>query len=174
MNSKYLKSIAVLSIICLTIAALLGVVNFITAPVIEQAEIEATNKALAEVRPGADSFTPLTLTDYEGLDATITDIYSDTLGGYVVKLTTAGHQAGLVIMVGIDENGAVSGAKCLASAETYGEEKTYGDKTVGATAETIDSVATVSGVTKTTKAYRNAVKAALDAAIIISAKGGSQ
>ncbi len=174
MNSKYLKSIAVLSIICLVIAALLGVVNFITAPVIEQAQIDATNKALAEVRPGVESFTSLSLADYEGLDATITDAYSDALGGFVFKLTTSGHQSGLVIMVGIDENGAVSGAKCLASAETYGAEKTYGDTTVGATAETIDSVATVAGITKTTRAYRNAVKAALDAAIIIGQKGGAQ
>ncbi len=172
MSFKYVKSVAVLSLICLVVAALLGVVNFITAPVIEAAEKEETNKALREVRSAANDFTAINVADYTELDVSITEGYSDDLGGYVFKMSTTGFNHGLVILVGIDENGTVVGAKCLASGETLGEEKTYGDATVGSTVDTIDSVATRSGATKTTLAYRNAVKAALEAAKIIGEKGG--
>ncbi len=171
LKSKYTKSVIVLAVICLISALLLAVVNFVTAPVIEAAEKEATNKALREVRADANDFTALDLTAHTDLDASVTEGYSDDLGGYVFKLSTTGFNPGLVILVGIDENGVVRGAKCLASGETLGAEKTYGESTVGADLGTIDTVATVSGVTKTTLAYRNAVKAALEAAKIIGEKG---
>ena len=171
LKSKYTKSVIVLAVVCLVSALLLAVVNFITAPVIDAAEKEATNKALREVRAGANEFTALDLSAYTDLDASITEGYSDDLGGYVFKMSTTGFNPGLVVLVGIDENGVVVGAKCLASGETLGAEKTYGDNTVGADLDSIDGVATVSGVTKTTLGYRNAVKAALEAAKIVSEKG---
>ena len=74
-------------------------------------------------------------------------------------------------MCGVNADGTVSGTKCLSSSETLGYEKTYGENLVGKTSETVDEVATIAGATKTTAAYRNAVKDALNAAIILG--GGS-
>jgi hypothetical protein len=101
----------------------------------------------------------------------ITKIHKEANGGYVVEVVGKGYGAGLTIMCGIDGSGAITGAKCLRSGETLGYEKTYGEGTVGKTAETIDSLDTISGATLTTNGYRNAVKDALNAAIILG--GGS-
>lgn len=174
MSMKYVKSVAVLSAICLILAAALGAVNMLTSSVIEAAEIEAVNKALAEVREGAEKFTKIDISSYGNLPATVTEAYSaDDIGGFVVKLTTKGYASGLVIMVGIDGEGVVTGTKVLSSGETLGEEKTYGENLIGSDIESVDGVATVSGATMTTGAYKNAVKDALSAADIFGAVGGA-
>ncbi|MBQ8202998.1 MAG: FMN-binding protein [Clostridia bacterium] len=168
--NRYLKSIVVLTAICGVIAILLSATNFVTAPIIKQNENAAANKALLEVMPEGKEFTLVDISSYE-LPDTVTSVYEESSGGYVVQLTTAGYSTGLVIMCGVDKTGAVTGATCLASGETLGAEKTYGDKTVGKTIEDIDSVDTVASITRTTEAYRNAVKDALNTAIILG--GGS-
>ncbi len=167
---KYIKSVIALTVICAVVAMLLAVTNYITAPIIEENASAAANEALAVVLPGGEGFTPVDLSAYE-LPATVTEAYSEAKGGTVVKLTTAGYGSGLVIMCGINSDGEITGATCLASTETFGAEKTYGDTAVGMKADTIDGLDTVSGVTKTTTAYKNALKDALNAAIILG--GGS-
>ena len=166
-----IKSVVVLSAICLILAAVLAVVNAITAPIIADAEAAAANEALRVVYPAGESFEDVDLADYSGLPTTVSEIKRANDGGYVVKLTTSGHKSGLVIMCGIDPEGKVTGATCLASSETYGYEKTYGSALVGATLDTVADVDTVAGATKTTGAYRNAVRDALGAVAIIG--GGS-
>ena len=82
----------------------------------------------------------------------------------------------MVILCGISADGRVSGSLCLSSGETLGYEKTYGDAVKGATLSTVDGVDAVSGATKTTEGYRNAVKDALTAFSTLKAneqKGGS-
>lgn len=165
-----IKSIAALTVICTVIAALLAVTNHITAPVIEKNDAAAANAALLEVMPEGKDFKPVDLTGKE-LPGTVEEVYREESGGYVVKLNTSGFNPGMVIMCGVSAEGTVTGAVCLGSGETLGEEKTYGEKTVGKTVEDIDGVETVAGVTKTTEAYRNAVKDALNTAIILG--GGS-
>lgn len=164
--NKHLKSVIVLTAICSVMAILLSVTNFITGPIIKQNESAASNKALLEVMPEGKEFTLVDLSSYE-LPETVTEVYSESGGGYVVKISTAGYNTGLVIMCGVDGEGKVTGATCLASNETLGAEKTYGDKTVGKTIEDIDALDTVAGVTRTTAAYKAAVKDALNTAIIL-------
>jgi Na+-translocating ferredoxin:NAD+ oxidoreductase RnfG subunit len=65
----------------------------------------------------------------------------------------------------------VTGAVCLSSNETLGYEKTFGENFAGKNAEGVAAVEAISGATKTTAAYRDAVKDALNAAIILG--GGS-
>ncbi|MBQ8892956.1 MAG: FMN-binding protein [Clostridia bacterium] len=167
---KYLKSVIALTAICAVVALLMAATNYLTAPIIEQNESAAANEALLVVMPEGEDFELMDLSGYE-LPATVTEVYAESTGGYVVKLTTAGYSTGLVIMCGVDAAGTVTGATCLASSETLGAEKTYGEKTVGKTAADIDTVDTVASMTKTTGAYRNAVKDALNAAVILG--GGS-
>ncbi len=144
--------------------------NSITKPLIEKNAASEANAALLIVHPDGGEFTQLDLTGKE-LPATVTEAYTASNGGYVVKLLTSGYGSDMVLMCGIDANGTVTGATCLSSTETLGYEKTYGDSLAGKTVEDIDSVEAISGATKTTAAYKNAVKDALNAAIILG--GGS-
>lgn len=162
------KSVIVLFSICLVVAALLAAVNYITAPLIEQADIEKTNNALKIVMKDATAFD---LLDTEGLDlpGSVTDVYKGDNGGYVFKMSVSGYASGLVILCGIGTDGTVTGVQCLSSGETLGAEKTYGDSFTGKTS--IDGIDTVSGATLTTKAFRNAINDAFTA--FNAVKGGN-
>lgn len=163
---KSIKNIAVLVCICAVVSVLLAVTNALTAPLIAENEAKKANEALLNVMPEGKSFTKMDISTYT-LPATVKEAYRAENGGYVIRLQTTGYSSGFVIMCGIMPDGTVSGAVCLASTETLGYEKTFGDHFKGKNSETVDSVDTVSGATKTTGAYRAAIKDALNAAIIL-------
>ena len=165
-----MKSIIVLVCICLAMTVALAFTNSITAPIIEKNQSAAANEALLVVMPEGGSFEAVDLSAYT-LPATVAEAYKAENGGYVFKLITTGYSSGFVIMCGVNADGTVSGAVCLESTETLGFEKNYGDALVGKTSEDIETVDTISGATKTTAAYRSAVKDALNSAIILG--GGS-
>ena len=167
---KHIKSVISLTAICAVVALLLSLSNYITAPIIKKQESDAVAKALSVVLPNGEDFQSVDLSSYK-LPSTVTEIYSEKNGGYVFKMSTTGYASGLVILCGIDSEGKVKGATCIASNETNGAENNYGDKLVDKTLETVDSIDTVSGSTKTTLAYRNAVKDALNSFVILN--GGS-
>ena len=167
----YIKNLAVFVCICSVITVLLAATNFITAPVIAENQNAAANAALLEVMPEGKGFETADLTDI-ALPATVTEVHKETSGlGYVVKLTTAGYGTDFVIMCGVSADGVVTGAVCLSSNETLGKEKTYGEGFKDKDAAGVDAVDIISGATKTTEAYKNAVKDALNTAIIMG--GGS-
>ena len=159
--TKSIKSVIVLTAVCLVMALALGTVNYFTASVIEQNEADRATIARQQVRPGAKSFEKVDLADYEGIPNTVTEFYTDDIGGYVAVLLTKGYKTGLKIMCGVDSDGKVTGCVCLASNETLGYEKEYGNQLLGATLLDIDTVDTVASATLTTAAYRAAVKDAL-------------
>ena len=167
---KSIQSTLVLVGICAVMAILLAVTNAITAPIIEKNQSAAANDALLEVMPNGQGFEAVDITAHT-LPATVTEVYKETSGGYVVKMTTAGYSSGMVIMCGVNADGTISGAVCLSSSETLGYEKTFGASFVGKDAAGVDAVDTISGATKTTSAYKNAIKDALNTAIILG--GGS-
>lgn len=167
---KSLKSTLTLVCICSVIAIALAFTNYITAPIIEKNENAAANEMLLVVMPDGESFEKIDTSAYT-LPSTVTEVYKAQNGGHVFKLTTTGYSTGFSIMCGVNADGTVSGAVCLASTETLGYEKTYGDGLAGKDLATIESVDTISGATKTTAAYRSAVKDALNAAVILG--GGS-
>ena len=167
---KSVRSTLTLLLICAVMAVLMAVTNTITAPIIEQNQAAAANDALKVVMPNGQGFEKMDVSGYT-LPATVTEVYSEASGGYVFKLTTTGYSSGLVILCGVNANGTVSGATCLASTETLGYEKTFGENFIGKNMEGVDGVDTVSGATRTTGAYRDAMKDALNAAVILG--GGS-
>lgn len=167
---NYIKSVGALTVICAVIAILLALTNSITAPVIEKNANAAANEALLIVLPDGEEFTSVDLSSYE-LPSTVTEAFTEKNGGVVVKLTTSGYGSDMVIMVGIDGSGTVTGATCLSSNETLGYEKTYGESVAGATVDTVDGIDVIAGATKTTAAYKGAVKDALNTAVILG--GGS-
>ncbi len=167
---KSLKSIVVLVSICAVMAILLALTNSLTAPIIAQNQNAAANEALLVVMPHGQGFEKVEF-DAAALPATVTEVYKEKNGGYVFTLTTVGYGSGLVIMCGINADGTVSGVVCLGSSETLGYEKTFGENFTGKDAAGVDAVDTISGATKTTAAFKNAVKDALNAVIILG--GGS-
>ncbi len=167
----YIKNLAVFVCICSVITVLLAATNFITAPVIAENQNAAANAALLEVMPEGKGFETADISTFS-LPATVTEVHKETSGlGYVVKLTTAGYGSDFVIMCGVSSDGVVTGAVCLSSNETLSKEKTYGENFTDKDAAGVEAVDTISGATKTTEAYKNAVKDALNAAIILG--GGS-
>ncbi|MBR2861092.1 MAG: FMN-binding protein [Clostridia bacterium] len=166
---KYLRSIISLTAVCAIVALLMGVTNYFTAPIIKQRENDAANEALKVVLPDGEGFEKIDISKYT-LPTTVDEAYSEKNGGYVFKMITAGYGSNFVIMCGIDSDGVVKGTKVISSSETLGVENEYGDKLVGVTVETVDGVDTVSGATKTTAAYKNAVKDALMSFDILGGK----
>ncbi len=165
-----IKSIVTLVCVCAVMASLLAVANIITAPIIDENNNAAANEALLQVMPDGESFEEIDLSKFE-LPSTVNQAYKEAKGGYVFKLVTVGYKSDFVIMCGVNPDGTVSGAVCLSSNETLNKEKTFGENFIGKDSAGVDAVDTISGATKTTGAYRSAVKDALNAAIILG--GGS-
>ena len=168
---KNIKNTAVLVCICVVIGLLLSLTNAITAPIIEKNQNASANAALLEVMPDGSGFESVDIKNYT-LPTTVTEVYKETANkGFVIKLTTSGYASDMVIMCGVTADGKVTGAKCLSSNETLGKEKTYGDSFKDKDAAAVDAVDTLAGATKTTAAYKSAIKDALNAVIILG--GGS-
>lgn len=171
---KSIKSIVVLVCICVTVAVLMAMTNYITAPIIEKADQDKANAALLEVLPDGGSFELVDISTYT-LPESVAEVYKASNGGYVVKVNTTGYAPGMSIMCGISADGTVVGTKLLLSGETpsiggVAAEK-FAPTVIGKSVSDIDGVDTVAGATKTTEAYRSAVKDALNAVIILG--GGS-
>ncbi|MBQ3127329.1 MAG: FMN-binding protein, partial [Clostridia bacterium] len=153
------------------ITLLLAVTNTFTAPIVRQNQNAAANRALLEVMPDGADFALMDVSSYT-LPATVSEVYRETAGlGHVIKLVTSGYGSDMVIMCGVTADGVVTGAVCLSSNETLGKEKVYGENFAGRDAAGVEAVDVIGGATKTTAAYKNAIKDALNTAIILG--GGS-
>ena len=114
--------------------------------------------------PGSTTFTP---EEYTGEDENITAVYKGETG-FVVQTTVAGYADDIVMMVGVDKDGKVTGLMVQEMAETYGLGEnamtdytflmqylhTSGEAAVG---ENIDAI---TGATVTSKAVTKAVNSA--------------
>lgn len=171
---KSIMSIVVLVCICAVVTVALSLTNYITSPIIEENAEKTANAALLEVLPDGGSFESVDLSTYT-LPATVTNVWRAANGGYVIKLTTTGYSSGMVLMCGIAPDGTVVGTKMISSAETPAiggaAVDSFSPALVGKNLDTVDGVDTVSGATKTTAAYRAAVKDALNTLVILG--GGS-
>ena len=165
MKLKNIKPTLVLSAICLVVALILAGVNQITSPIIEEAKIAAENEALAEVLPGAKNFKPLTLND--SYPSVVKKGYSAD-GGYVFTMQVVGYKDGLEIICGVTADGKIAGVKDLQSNETYGYEDELNNVYIGDSRDNLELIIATgaSKNSKTSKAYYDAIKAALDAAIV--------
>lgn len=167
MKNKLMPTI-VLTCICIIVALLLAVVNTITAPKIEQLQYEKEQAALAKVYPNGNNFVDIST---DRLPASVTKAYTEDGGGYVFQMTVTGYKSGLIIMCGIDPDGNVTGADFIKSSETLSAEVGLGQSYIGQNSDSFEPIL-VSGATKTTNAYANAIKAALEAYEILADKEG--
>ena len=173
MKKNLLPSI-VLGSICLVVAVLLSVVNMFTAPVIAGRQNAAANAALLEVLPEGKNFKEIEITsEYPEI---VSKGYTAD-GGCVFQMQVTGKSSGLIIMCGVNSEGKVTGTKVIANEETpsYAEKvfPTVEGTNGKYTDMTLDNFEPqlVAGATLTSRAYGEAIKAALQAAILAS--GGS-
>ncbi len=116
----------VLTIVAIFCGLLIGGVNAITAPVIEQNRIEAQNQAYREVLPAGDSFEEITLS---GVPATIIaavkglDVQSNVVG-YIYIASGTNQYGNMSIAISIDANGKVLGAQFVSIEQTLNVDGT--------------------------------------------------
>ena len=174
MKSNFYKEMAypfiVLVVIALVAAALLGITNNFTAPVIEEnARIEAENTRKA-VLPEATSFVEVAVEEGMNVDS----IYKDEGGsGYVITAGSKGYGGNVVVTIGFSNEGEIVGISADASSETQGVGSKTGqqahlDKFLGRTeAPGDDSSVLIASATLSSRAFRTAVNNAYAALAMI-------
>ena len=162
------KPILVLTLICLAVALLLAVVNYVASPVIAEATEEAERKARGEALPGATDFAEVDLAAYPDLPATVISCYRDSDGnGYVFLVKTPGYGGKsnpITMLVGIKPDGKIAGIKIT---DVSGETAGIGDKVkkndftknfTGIDHTEVESVPNVSGATYSSTGVKQGVR----------------
>ena len=137
-SGKFILKVAgTLTVISLVVAALLGLVNSVTAGKIAEIDAENTRIAMSAVVPEGSQFTDkLEISDAVSAAAAaqggkLTELYGVTNGGaeagYVMKVSASGSQGTIVMMIGVDANKAITGISVVSHSETSG----IGTKVVG-------------------------------------------
>lgn len=167
--NETVKPIAVLTVICLVVTALLAYVNLVTAPIISESEKQAAAQARMEVLSEADSFD---IVDAE-LPEGVTEAYKASNGaGCVFMLTTKGYGGDMKLICGIKSDGTIEQCKTLSHSETSGlgsktAEDPYRTQYNGKTADTYTEIDAITGATISSNAYQKAIKSAFEAYEIV-------
>ena len=119
---EYIQPVVVLVAICLVITFALAYVNSITSPIIAENSAKAADASRAELLPAATSFE-----EYEGelLVAVpdrvfVTECYVAEGAGMVVTVQASSFGGLITEMIGIDNEGSITGVKVTAHNDTKG------------------------------------------------------
>ncbi len=160
-----LKSLLMPVITICVSALLLFVVSAATAASLETNAKEELNSMMASLLPGSENFEQEV---YDGEDESIVAVYKGETG-YVIQTSTYGYAGDVVLLVGVDNDGNVTGLVVREMTETYGLGRnaltdmeflsqflgTAGDAEIG------NNVDALSGATVTSKAVARGVNAAV-------------
>ena len=166
-KKENIMPVAVLCAICLVVAALMGAVNLVTAPIIKKAEEQKVYDSLRVVLDG--EFEEVALP--EGAPATAKGLYKVTDGGelkgHVVTVVAKGYAGEIAITVGVDAEGKITKAVVTKQSETHGKSgmSAYPDNFAGKGADDIDEVETFTGATISSTAIKKAITDALNTAL---------
>lgn len=154
MKNNTIKSIIVLTCICLVVALLLSGINSITAPIIADQEAAANSAAYADILPGATN-----LVEVEGtFPETVTKMMKDEGGaGYVFEATTKGYTGTpITLLVSVDAAGNI--VKFDITNPTYPESKgTEEEFEALYTGKVLPPSDIISGCTVSSNAYKGAL-----------------
>ena len=181
-----LGTTVILMIICVVTALILALLNSLTSPIIEQRLSDEKNEAVAELF--GDRAEAEILTGFEDMflsfDAPVTeaavikDKVSHKLMGYCVTVAPQGFSGEIIMFVAVNPNITVKDTKILSMSETsgigtkitsedwFGEQFRYKTKNIkDSKADVIpageNSIKTIAGATRSSKAFLNGVNAAL-------------
>ena len=190
-SGKFILKVAgTLTVISLMVAALLGLVNNITADKIAEIDAENTRIAMSAVVPEGSEFTDkLEISDDVAAAAAaqggkLTELYgvknAGADAGYVMKIAASGSQGTITMMVGVDANKAITGISVVSHSETSGiGTKVMGNEPNTAGVPVLDqfmglsgsgslvvgkTITAISGATVSTKGITMGANAALAAA----------
>ena len=190
-SGKFILKVAgTLTVIALVVAALLGLVNSITAGKSAESDAENTRIAMSAVVPEGSEFTDkLEISDDVAAAAAaqggkLTELYgvknAGADAGYVMKIAASGSQGTITMMVGVDANKAITGISVVSHSETSGiGTKVMGNEPNAAGVPVLDqfmgmsgsgslvvgkTVTAISGATVSTKGITMGANAALAAA----------
>lgn len=166
-----------LFLISAIVTLLLAVTNSVTAPKIEQLQIETANKTKAQVLSVATSFSEEKTVDLNGTTYTYYEGYNDSknIVGYVFTTSAKGYGGDISTMVGVKNDGTVSGVDFLSISETAGlgmnaDSDDFKSQFVGKSGvigvnkntSTDTEIQALTGATITSKAVTNTVNIALE------------
>ena len=190
-SGKFILKVAgTLTVIALVVAALLRLVNNITADKIAEIDAEKTRVSMSAVVPEGSEFTDkLEISDDVAAAAAaqggkLTELYgvknAGADAGYVMKIAASGSQGTITMMVGVDANKAITGISVVSHAETSGiGTKVMGNEPNTAGVPVLDqfmglsgsgslvvgkTITAISGATVSTKGITMGANAALAAA----------
>ena len=193
-SGKFILKVAgTLTVISLVVAALLGLVDNVTADKIAEIDAANTREAMSAVVPEGSEFTDKLEISQEVLDAAaaqggkITELYgvknAGADAGYVMKISASGSQGSIVMMVGVDADKAITGISVVSHAETSGiGTKVVGNEPNTAGVPVLDqfqgmsgagslvvgkTITAISGATVSTKGITMGANAALAAAEVL-------
>ena len=188
--NKIVKNALVLMAFSLVLGFVLGAVYKITEGPIAEATRQKELAAYKVVFENADTFNEVAVDEaaaaavmadggfpdeinkaFEAVDA------SGNALGYVVQLTTKdGYSGGIVMVVGVTNDGIVNGFSVTAHSETSGLgtkvfDPAHADQYKGIPASSVNGISGISGATLTSTAVRNGINAAVAYA---NSLGGAQ
>lgn len=188
--NKILKDALVLMAFSLVLGFILGGVYKITEGPIAEATLKKEMEAYKVVFETADTFNEVAVDEAAAAKVMEEGAYPDEINkafeavdasgnslGYVVQLTTKdGYSGGIVMVVGVTNDGIVNGFSVTAHSETSGLgtkvfDPAHADQYKGISTDSVDSVAAISGATLTSNAVRNGINAAVAYA---NSLGGAQ
>ncbi len=174
---EYLVPTVTLFIICLVAAALLGLTNDVTAPIIDKLAAEKEIQTRQEVFPDAVSFGETKTVGNASIVAAL-DENKNVIGHVVVNIGKGGYGGDISVMTGVSADGKVTGVSILSHSETAGlgakadTDDKWREQFIGliggisVTKETAqgNSIKAITGATVTSKAVTGAVNEALELA----------
>ena len=125
MNVKeMLKLGVVLAIFATAACVMLAFVYAGTAPIIAEREKDALNTALREVFPDADNFEPTDEIDVPDSSIKVLGAFQAMRGGEVtgalIRVSVGGFGGPIVLIIGVDAEGEITGVRILDHSETPG------------------------------------------------------
>lgn len=168
-NASPARLILSLFVICLIVGVCLALANYYTKDQIAAASQQKMEAAMSAVLE-ADSYDQV---DYSGSDI-VTAAYKAGESGWVVRVAPSGFGGAIDMMVGVDNDGAVTGVAIIKMTETAGLGAKASDEAFigqfvgksGTVTVTKDGgeIDAITGATITSRAVSKGVTAALDAA----------
>ena len=166
-----------LVVICLVVTTLLAVTNKITAPKIENLNIQTEQETKLKVFENATSFSQAKTYNLDGIDYTYYDAVDadGSVMGVVVVSSSKGYGGDVKVMTGVDSDGEVTGVEILDINETAGlgmnaKNEDFREQFIGKgggigviknASPNKDEIVALTGATITSKAVTNAVNIAL-------------
>ena len=164
----YVKLAVTLLLISAVVSGLLGLTNYITEDKIAEITAQKAAASMQEVLP-ADSYEEI---DIPGTDTAVIAVYEAAGVGYVVQVEEAGSQDVIDMMVGVDNEGVVTGVSIIDMSETSGlganaSKESFRSQFIGESGQLMvdkdgGDIDSLTGATITSRAVTNGVNAALN------------